>query len=516
MLKILNWLSTSSEKTLNRLAVLGSVLLALRLIQVQNGWVTDDTVLYFEVARLFALGGWQQGLALYQWPLYPGLLALLHMATGLSIHTAAQGLAIALFALTTASLIRLIRLAGGGNLIVACGALLLFGSQYIVGDILPMLIRDHGFWAFLLLSLMYFMQFYREGKWRDALLWQLAAIVAMLFRLEAITYLALLPLVLLAQHALDTRGKAMRMLQAYTLSLAAAATLAIALLTVPALSMADLGRLREIVALFEHNYLVIMQNVVDKARLMSEQVLGYHLREYGLQAVLLSLAMAIVFKVIQAAGWWTAALLFVKSRSEANTAEDARPVLYGAVAIAVLNAWLIILSTFILSSRYVISLALLLMLFAAFRMGSLLSPAPAGISQSSGRKWLGIFFVVLLGLGLVANLWPKKDSYNYEQEAVIWLKQHSEADSTVFYVSPRARYYAGAPYAGRGVDYWVSVSDALADGSIHKYDYLVINMEGKHTDREQLLAEKLVHHRFVKEFTGYRSKKKILIFSKAS
>ena len=45
-----------------------SLVLAYRLIHIQQGWITDDFVLYHEVSRLFSIGDIKAGLKLLNWP----------------------------------------------------------------------------------------------------------------------------------------------------------------------------------------------------------------------------------------------------------------------------------------------------------------------------------------------------------------------------------------------------------------------------------------------------------------
>ena len=72
-----------------------SLMLAYRLIDIQQGWITDDFVLYHEVSRLFSIGDIKAGLKLYNWPLYPALIAVIHKLTTLSLTASAQTLTVA-------------------------------------------------------------------------------------------------------------------------------------------------------------------------------------------------------------------------------------------------------------------------------------------------------------------------------------------------------------------------------------------------------------------------------------
>lgn len=174
--------------------VAASILLAAWMQHIQHGWINSDSVLYFEQARLYTLGDWAGIMGVYEWPLYGILIGLVHQLTSLNIHQSAQLLNMLFFGTATASFLYLIKLTGGSSRTILMGALLLFSSQYIVGDVLEMLLRDEGFWAFYLSALVFFIRFAQHQKVWDALLWQACIILATLFRIEGFFYLSLLPL----------------------------------------------------------------------------------------------------------------------------------------------------------------------------------------------------------------------------------------------------------------------------------------------------------------------------------
>ncbi len=515
MKKIVAAFKNISESQLIKLVTALGILLTARVIYIQHGWINADSVLYFEMARLFSIGEWKQGMALYNWPLYSALIAFVHKITGIGIQHSAQILDVIFFALTTFSFASLIRLAGGNKTTIACGALLLFSSLYIVGDALPMLLRDHGFWAFLLTSLIFFIRFYRSGKLSDAMLWQLCAIVAVLFRIEAITFLLLLPLIFFTNAAIIMHERIRQSVQTSLITISMAVLLVAALLLIPSVHLSDFGRIQEVVTLFGHGYLQLTQNLAGRAQFMSEQVLGGYLEGYGLFGVIVTFIGIILVKSASTAGWITLGLLAVTYKTkDAKPATDAQKVFYWVSALALLNMGMIILNTFILSSRYVIALGFMLLLLASFSLASLFKSWHGKTKASRIKKWMVVVVVVLLSLCLIKNVWPKRDNYNYEQDAVAFVKQYQSQNDTVFYVSQKARYYGGAPYLSRGYDFWNFTSQTIKDGSIQQYDYLVINMDNGYPEREKELTKALKNHQLIKEFMGFKSRKKIMIFAK--
>lgn len=85
-------------------AILGAILACWVILQ-EHGSINQDGVLYVEVARLFSIGEWQQGLVIYNWLLYPLLMAGVHHVTGLSFQFSVHAWAVFAFAMTAMSII---------------------------------------------------------------------------------------------------------------------------------------------------------------------------------------------------------------------------------------------------------------------------------------------------------------------------------------------------------------------------------------------------------------------------
>jgi hypothetical protein len=492
------------------LTLLG-ILIAAQINYIQHGWINNDSVLYFEAARLFALGEWQQGFKLFPWPLYSGLIALMHSISGFSLHFSAQVLNVVFFGIATHAFLQLIRYCGGGNTTLVSGALLLFSSQYIVGDALQMLLRDQGFWAFFLTGLVFFVRFYRSMSWLDAIAWQLAMITAMLFRVEGITYLLVLPFVLLLNKNLAFSARGFALFKAHSLNLSAGLALS-GYLLVMGLSVSHLGRLKEILTpqLIEE----LTQKFLVKSNIMANKVLGNFLEEFAIEGLLLTFLFIMLAKTISSAGWITVGLAAyaIKLRNHLIH-HDAWRILAAVTMIALVDMFLIILKVFVLSGRYVAPLTLVLMVIAAFGLAALLQRLP---SWSSKKKWLVYILIVVMTLGMIKNVLPKRAGYNYQQDAVAWVKANNPQNLRVFYDSSRVRHYAGEPFIGTWQDVWQRVTEAVEKGSIHDYEFLLISQE---RDEDWKMEYFQTHvHTFKEVFRTYNNqgKKFVVIYQKTS
>ena len=504
---LFNKVATVAPKKLFWCIVLASMFLAGWMQYIQHGWINPDTVLYFEQARLITLGDWRGAIKVFNWPLYGACIATVHKISGLGIHQSAQVLNVMFFGMATASFLTIIQLAGGGTRVMLAGTLLLFGGQYLVGDVLEMLMRDEGFWAFYLASLVFFIRYMQHNKLSDALLWQACIIIATLFRIEAICYLIGLPLSLLFMHEISWKSRLKRTLNAYSIAIVGFFAIFAAIFLSKNLSISNFGRLQEVFTL--NLYQEFTQKLFTQAQLMSSQVLGKYLEEYALTGLLLIFVYAIIAKTISATGLFAAifAGFTLKNRGK-NIEPKAYLVLKTAAIIALVSMALIIVKVFVLSGRYVAGLSWILLILGAFYFASL------HITKDKKIALITSMIVVVLCLGFVKNILPKRQGYHYMLEAAAWVKANNKENKPVFYDDSRVRYYAGESFVGVGTDSWSNVTSAIENQSIQQYDFLLINLSTNYPERERLITEKLAQYNEVKRFTSHKAKKILVIYSK--
>ncbi len=492
-----------------------AVITAWRVLYIQYGWINVDSLLYFESARLFAIGEFKQGVAVFNWPLYSLLISAVHRITGLSIHTSAQVLDIVFFAISTFSFSYLIKLAGGNKLTIACGVFLLLSTPYIVGDVLPMLLRDQGFWAALLTSLVFFVQYYRIQKISDALLWQVLTIVAMLFRIEGITFLIGLPFILWLRHDLSFKQKLRQYLLINSISILAALCMLAMLLLSSSVTLSDFGRIKEVISLASD-----VSHAFNLKAAMMGNVLGGYFEDYGLMALVAGLLSILLLKVASIISWPVIALYVLNRTQQISLAlplqADTRLIFYSVSAISIINASASMARVFVLSNRYIVTIGFIALIFAAFCLASLINKLRTNTFNRSWHKWLTIGLIVTFSASYIKNTLPKKAGYTFEQDAVAYVKQKNITNDRIFFVTDKTVFYAGARFTGRHSDHWKLTIDAIKDGSIYHYDYLMLYAEADENSAEQqkLIREQLSQYRLEKEFYGVNQKKKIMLYVK--
>jgi hypothetical protein len=228
----LNWLRQHPRI----LALMGSLLIAgyvLSLGEMPN----DDAYTYVRVADIMLHDGLAAAYAHYPWATYPVLFAHF-VLIDLDLFTAGRVLNALLYALLAVCFVsvagELVRSAEptrrSAILFLAAVTVLLYPQ---LNEYRSMLIRDVGYWAFMLLGLQQLMVAVRVPArstqfWRRLVLFFTALVVAFFFRAEALAYLLLTPVLFcFVRDQADNRrvGDALRVtLALLALGIAALAT----------------------------------------------------------------------------------------------------------------------------------------------------------------------------------------------------------------------------------------------------------------------------------------------------
>lgn len=486
--------------------ILSAALLAGWMQYIQHGWINPDSVLYLEQARLIAQGEWRKAYDIFNWPFYGACIAAVHMLTNVSVHLSAQILNLIFFALSIAAFLRIICLSGGSIKTMLACVLLVFGSQYIVGDVLEMLMRDEGFWASYLFAVFFFMRFYLQQKILDAFYWQICITLATLFRIEAILYALFLPAIWLVRNDLSYSLRLKLIFRSYSLGVFAGVAIIGFLFINPEIHIQDLGRLREVFT--PHLFQEFTQKLFTQAHIMSNQVLGEYLEEFAISGLLLTFIGVIIAKILTSTGIIATvlAILGIKHRAYLFP-KHILTVLLALSTIALLSMGLIIVKVFVLSSRYIVALVWILLIFAGFYWTHLL--------KKKSKLWLHAILTVILISGLVKNILPKRDGYNYQQNAVAWIKTYNNRNLPVYYDQSRMRYYAKAPFIGSFHENFAHTELAVINNKINGYHYLLIESSNK-TNKTQNTANKMFPaYLMIKRFCDAKKKKCIDVYERS-
>ncbi len=174
-----------------------SALLSFYAFQA-NDVINKDGTLYVYTAEAFLDGGLSKAMSVFSWPFFSILIAWFHALTGASFEISAYSVNSILLIVLAITCLRIYEEISTPNLPLWIPALLILALP-IVNDYRIYVIRGHGFWAFMLLALLFFIRYSKQPSMRTAILWQSFAIIATLFRIEGVVFLALAPFYFLFQ-----------------------------------------------------------------------------------------------------------------------------------------------------------------------------------------------------------------------------------------------------------------------------------------------------------------------------
>ena len=400
--------------------------------------VNPDGILYLRAAQAFASDGIQGALALFEWSFYPAAIGLLHQASGLPLIGAALLLNALLTGLLAAGFVCLCREAGGGRTTALFAAALLLAHPAL-NEYRNFVIRDFGFWAFGLWSLIALARYVARFRWRDALLWNGALLAAALFRSEALLLALAGPLALLVSGA-PWRQRLGRYLKLNSILLALALLCAAWLLAYPEFweRLAGSAFYRQRAELFSG----LIAEIGRAAQSLSDLILTQHSDEYGLLFLFAGLAAMLIAKLLSALGIAQVSLLLYGCwKLRPNLAPHCRWPwgLYLLASLIPLLAFLLFYR--FLQGRHPMMLALLLMLPAPFFLEQLQRRA----KQAGRQRLFAGAFALAMALCLIDGFVSFGHSKAYLANALQWVSAHTEAHERIQANSPTLAYHSGRP-----------------------------------------------------------------------
>lgn len=184
-----------------------SISFALSIIMLlQDNVINNDGVTYLITAEHIKNGDWRQALQVYYWPFYSWLIALFSSATTLSLEHSAYTLNTLFLCVTVTAFILLAKKIRNNNIFIIFSAIIILIYPSL-NDYRSYVIRDHGYLAFYLLSIYFFIDYTKNKAWPSLQLWAICMLVASLFRLEGIIFLLLLPLVLFLDRSVSIKKR---------------------------------------------------------------------------------------------------------------------------------------------------------------------------------------------------------------------------------------------------------------------------------------------------------------------
>lgn len=364
------------------------------------------------------------------WPFYAILIAGVVKIFHFSFQTAAfvlDGLFSLISVLTFLSIVRFIK--NDSRLLWFAAAVVLLSHEF--NSVRQYIVRDHGFWAFYLLSIYYLLNFFRTAQWRDALLWSASLMIATLFRVEGAIFIVLLPWLVWfdRQAMLCTRFISFLKLN---ILLMVGGVLAIGMILHFHL---DISRLHEIgFQVREGAHLILVHFSEMKAALVKNILTVDSARDVSIVLSLMLLSWYVVNAVLNVSLIYFVLILYAFTR-RLLTDNRACLVLLGYIVVNVLVTSIFFVEYLFLSKRYLIALSLVLMIWVPFALNAL---AEQKVTHHLAYS-AAIFFVIVSSLGGIFDFGYSKQ---YIRDAGNFLADNVPAQSTLYANDYQLLYYS--------------------------------------------------------------------------
>jgi hypothetical protein len=442
--------------------------------------VNPDGICYLQSAATIGTAGLHAATQLCgqaQWPFYSMLIHGLAVVTHTTTLTAAFLLNGLLSLLSVVTFIYIVALLGGrGHLLWLAALTVLLAHEF--NSVREYVIRDHGFWAFYLLSVAALMRYFRSHRWQEVVLWVASLVVATLFRVEGVIFMVLVPVVAL----LDSGQRLRSFLQLNTLNILAGIALGAYLFYHP--DQLQGNRLGEIEYQFVHGLSGLWLMFQTKAAALGQYVLSnYSARDASLVLFLLLMVWYAVSVVTNLSLVYAVLVVYAWTKHCLALDKPARLVLWAYIAVNVLITAAFLVDYMFLTKRYLLALTLLLMLWVPFALERL-------IELRHVRRWvLPVVLLWILGsaLGGVIDFGYSKA---YVRDAGRWLAAHASAKTVIYSNDALVMFYSDH-FGNRIFEQAVQFKDMtmLANGKWRQYEYLALKVNPQELKSSAVIQE---------------------------
>lgn len=452
------------EQDIRWYAVAISLLLSLSAFlfpQIPN----DDAYVYFRTAELFLTDGFAAANSHYGWPAYSILIALVSKL-GLTLYTSALLLNTFFFMILTWAFVSILMMLSESKLVALFGAvtILLYPE---LNEFRFMVIRDAGFWALLLIAVWQLLCYQLRPTVGRALVIALTLVCAASLRVEALIYLAVIPLLTLlpSGSAQLSSGRARLLLPALVFGSALTALILLSLLGIDVLAMA---------ADFLARYAPFIDNLFGNDgnydAELSQQLSDSHGDLVSAQSSFLSSLAVLVSTLvtgISGAYFWMLVFGAVK-RYWPDRDSMPRELLVWIVISGLIALGFLFLTGF-LTSRYIMVLCLIVATQVPFVVARIIGSAQDTIRQARVRYALILFFTFCFFDAYISF----GRSRDYLIDAADYVAVHSQSGETLLTNNHSIAYASGLVAEYDAVSRVPTIDDLLAVPSGH---YLALEL----------------------------------------
>lgn len=425
-----------------------------------------------DMARGFLQGGLEETAKLYNWPFFSILIAYLHKLTTLTIETSAYLLCSLLFLLLNDTLVRISSkiLPNKQQLLIAVLLILCFQP---INEYRDFIIRDIGYWACSALTLYYFMLFIEAPTIKIATIWQLVAVLAVLFRVEGIVILLGLPLFLFAiQKPLDGLKNSLLLNYLFILSLLPIILIALNSLS-PHAAFNKIDSIREYTSL--NNFLIILN---DNAAILKTQILNKYSERYAGLILVSGLLFMLLYKLLKAFSLGYIALYLTSWWQQKPVKPSPNhSLLYYFFTLNILILIVFVLHKYFITTRHIVLTLISFLLIILPLLCSFLEKA-----WSARNRSILAFAGIILSFSLIDSI-VQSNSKSYIKNTAIWAAENLPQGSSILTDDNVIRYYAKTHKSNTNI-----TLDSLKN--YHNYDYVIVIKKKKYLENQTLFNKK--------------------------
>lgn len=462
--------------------------LLISLFMSHDFFINNDGIYYLKGAEALLHHGTESTHPSLVWPFYPILIAGLSYFTFLPVEYSALIWQALFQIILIISFINIIRLLGGNKTIQALAGLTLLLNPELV-DYRNFIIRDFGYWAFLLASFYYFLDYCKNPSWLKAGLWFVTIVIATLFRIEGVVILGLTPLLCFLSPKQSWKIRLWNGVRLYTFGFIIISALCLFLL-LSAKDISMLGRLADLLGWWNdltHNIASQWRDLLKKQSLPLWQVHEDSLHIFLLGGFLsyfiyelIKVINPLFFGIVLYGQWHHCLEKFAGSLE--------KRLVLGFLAINLFIPLVFLSSRWFVRGRFLMPASLILLLWVPFTLYALYQRWHQHPFVKRHYRALKILLGVLLLSLLIDCMFKFNSPGALIKESAHWIETHTPEDATLYSNNYPLSYYAHRP----GPNFNANPSapfleEALTNNQWKKYDYLALFIKRKNKTSEALI-----------------------------
>lgn len=501
-------LSFGHERQIYVIAVLISIFLSC-LINYESTVINPDGICYLLSAQEMGVSSLKQAMQLCsqsRWPLYSGLIYSLAQIGHISYSLSAYLLNGCFSLISVIAFIAITKELGGTRRVMWLAALVILGSHEF-NTLRDNIIRDHGFWAFYLVSFYCMLKYFRESKWTMAMAWNASLIVATLFRVEGAIFLVAMPFIswFYLSKPLKERAKLFFTLNIPLILFCIA--LATWQLFHPQQTMQNLGRISEIFTQLQDGFSILIRRFQHSKEALIRHVLPPESYPDTGPVLFFVWIGWYLYNVVLTLTWgYTALVLYAwKSRAAALTSTSAL-VVYGYIVVNIIMTFGFLAEHLFISKRYLVALALTLMLYIPFALNDLIMKR-----NSLRHRLFLILMVVYMAIYTISGVVDFGHSKAYVHTAGDWIATHVPANQSLYANDFQLMYYTQHfdNKIFRLLPEYLK-DDAITQGKWKQYDYLALRLGNRVKGKTNELIHELEGMTPVQVFSNKRGNRVVV------